>query len=88
MAFWALYKWFAPWRKRPFTNWIKWYRKKLYDDWYNSLSEEDQKLVDEMIMDDKRKEREKLQATIQGINHIMNYIYHKSDGYYFRDFLK
>lgn len=86
MAFWALYKWFAPWRKRSFTNYINWYRGKLYNDWYNSLSEEDQKLVDEMIEEDKRKERKKLQASIQGINYIMNYIYQRTDGYYFGDF--
>ena len=43
MAWYALYKWFIPWRKIPYTNWIKWYRKHLYSEWFKSLTDEEQK---------------------------------------------
>lgn len=49
MAWFALYKWFAPWRKISYVNWISWYKSYLYDTWYGSLSE-----------DDKLKEKERL----------------------------
>ena len=38
MAFSKLYD--KPWFKRPFPNMRYYYRKKLYDDWYNSLTDE------------------------------------------------
>ena len=40
MAWYALYKWFIPWRKTPYVNYISWYKKYLYDEWFKSLSEE------------------------------------------------
>lgn len=43
MAWYALYKWFIPWRKIPYTNWIKWYRKHLYSEWFKSLTDVEQK---------------------------------------------
>lgn len=55
MAWYALYKWFRPWRKIPYVNMIQMYRKHLYDEWYNSLSDEDKKKEDKRIDDLKAK---------------------------------
>ena len=41
MAFWALYKWFSRFRKRPYINYIYWYKRKLFNEWYESLTEEE-----------------------------------------------
>lgn len=43
MAWYALYKWFIPWRKTPYINWINWYKRHLYDEWFSHLSEYEQK---------------------------------------------
>ena len=43
MAWYALYKLFIYFRKIPYTNWIKWYRKHLYSEWFKTLTEEEQK---------------------------------------------
>ena len=40
MAWYALYKWSVPWQKTSCFNWIRWYRKYLYDKWFDNLSEE------------------------------------------------
>ena len=43
MAWYALYKWFAQFRKIPYTNWVNWYKRHLYEKWFNGLSEDEQK---------------------------------------------
>ena len=43
MAWWALYNWFVQFRKTPYDHWIFWYKKYLYDEWFNSLSEDEQR---------------------------------------------
>lgn len=45
MAWYALWKWFIQFRKRPYTNWVVWYSNKLYDEWFDSLTEEQQKKI-------------------------------------------
>lgn len=46
MAWYAIYKWASPFRKRPFeVNWTAWYSEKLYNEWFDSLSEEDQQKI-------------------------------------------
>ena len=42
MAWYSLYKWFISFRKLPYVNIINWYRRFLYEEWFNSLTEEEQ----------------------------------------------
>lgn len=42
MAWYSLYKWFIQFRKSPYINYIQWYKKHLYEEWFNSLSEKEQ----------------------------------------------
>ena len=39
MAWWSLYKWFIQFRTKPYTNYIRWYNQKLFNEWYAGLSE-------------------------------------------------
>lgn len=43
MAWYSLYRWFQPWRKTYYTNYVEWYKKELHRLWFESLSEEEQK---------------------------------------------
>lgn len=47
IAWYALYKWFITFRKKPYTDWVEWYSDKLYLEWYNSLSAEQQNIIKE-----------------------------------------
>lgn len=40
MAFYALYKWYSPWSKRGYPDMIAWYRRKLHEEWLDSLPPE------------------------------------------------
>ena len=66
MAWYALYKWFIPWRKTPYMNYISWYKKYLYDEWFKSLSEEEKKAELDRIQ--RIKEREKKRDLHSDIN--------------------
>ena len=43
MAWYSLYKWFRTFRKRGYINYVSWYKGFLYDKWFESLSEEEQR---------------------------------------------
>ena len=45
MAWYSLYLWFSQFSKRPYTNMISWYKNELHEQWFNSLSKEDQQKV-------------------------------------------
>ena len=41
MAWYALYKWFSPWRNTPYSNYIDWYKRYLHREWLLSLTPEE-----------------------------------------------
>lgn len=57
MAFWALYgkSWY---RRKDIPNMIEWYKKYLYNEWFNSLSEQEQKAEKERVEEENRKREE------------------------------
>lgn len=85
MAWYALYKWFIPWRKTPYINWIIWYKRYLYDEWFNSLSEDEQAVELErkkMIMEKRKRDVQNALAALIGMNAILNrYTYDSISSY-------
>ena len=57
MAWYSLYKWFSPWRKTPYSNYVDWYKKYLHRMWFNSLTEEEKKAYLDKQEEDRRKRR-------------------------------
>lgn len=44
MAWYSLYRWFQPWRKTYYTNYVEWYKKELHRLWFESLSEDEKEI--------------------------------------------
>lgn len=83
MAWYALYKWFIPWRKIKYINRINEHKVYLYDEWFNSLSEEDQQKELNRIEEIRERRRRKVKQTLHTINAVTSYLYNKtSDPYY------
>ena len=57
MAWYSLYKWFSPWRKTPYSNYVDWYKKYLHITWFNSLTEEEKKTYLDKQEEARRKRR-------------------------------
>ena len=57
MGWYALYKWFIQFRRIPYINYINWYRKFLYEEWFRSLSNQEQEA--ELIRQQELKEKKK-----------------------------
>ena len=71
MAWYALYKWFIPWRKTPYINMISMYKRYLYDEWFNSLSEEDQIKVKEIEKRSEEKRKRDLFSSLYMMKHFI-----------------
>lgn len=81
MAWYALYKWFIPWRKTPYINWIIRYKRHLYDEWFDNLPEDEQKAELErqkMIREKRKRDGQNALATLIGMNAILNRYTHDS----------
>ena len=82
MAWYALYKWFIPWRKTPYMNYISWYKKYLYDEWFKSLSEEEKKAELDRIQRIKEREKKRTETARKAINEIFSMAYSMGHGRY------
>lgn len=70
MAFWAMSKHY--WFKRNISNMIIVYKKKIYDDWFNSLPEEKQmKILKEK--EQKKKEAQESFIRLLALTEAMKY---------------
>lgn len=60
MAFYSLYKWYRPWSKIKCPNMILLYRNKLFEDWFKTLTPEQQKIY----LEQREKEKEKRRQSV------------------------
>lgn len=59
MAWYALYKWFRPFRRAPYYNFVVLYKTYLYDEWFKSLTdvEQEQERLRSAMAEARRKQR-------------------------------
>jgi hypothetical protein len=80
MAWMALYKWFIPWRKTNYINEVSWYRGYLYDEWFNSLSEEDKQKELNRIETAKAKRKRDGEQALARLYGVFSYMDHATNG--------
>lgn len=76
MAWYALCKWFIPWRKTPYQDMISCFKKFLYDEWFESLSNEEK----EKIHDLKIKKVQRAEEALVRLGEIYSAMNQKSGG--------
>lgn len=87
MAWYALYRWFKRFSTREYTNWIQWYKKKLYDDWFNSLTKEQQEQVLEVKRLKQEESDRKFKDALATLGWMCGYLNERTHGgldYYMR----
>lgn len=72
MAWEALYKWFSPWRKTPYINWIAWYQEYLAKLWWESLTPEEREKEQKAYEERKQKERDCAVRSLQILANMMS----------------
>lgn len=82
MVWYALYKWFIPWRKTPYMNYISWYKQILYDEWFESLPEEEKKDELDRIQRIKEREKHRMEMAFKTINKVFSMAYSMGNGRY------
>jgi len=75
MGWYSLYRWYRTFRKSPSTNYISWYKQYLYEEWYNSLSEEDKSTEDDRIRRLRDEDNRKLRTALMNIGVMSSMIY-------------
>lgn len=78
MAWYALYKWFRSFRKTPYVDMIQAYRKQLYDEWYNSLTDEQRDHYDEMLRRQREQDKASLDRSFVAMGNIFSHMYNRS----------
>lgn len=78
MAWYALYKWFRPFRTIPYVNMISEYRRYLFEEWYNGLSDEDREIYDRIEREEEEKRKKSLARSFAMIGNVFNHIYNQS----------
>ena len=81
MAWWALYKWFRPFRKIPYINWIQWYCGYLYDVWFESLSDDEKKLELDRIRKRKEKRKRESEQALMSFDMMFNVLNNATHGH-------
>ena len=79
MAFSKLYDKY--WFKKPFPNMRAIYKKKLYDDWYNSLTDEQKEWLRQKEEREKKEHEERMMGLLRAYDKILS----KCGGDYFFD---
>lgn len=74
MAWYSLYKWFIRFSKLTFENQITNFRRYLYDEWYNSLTDEEKERLKELEEAKKREEKRKFDQSMWTLMNIMSVV--------------
>lgn len=67
MAWWSLYKWFIQFKKTSYVNYISWYKRHLYNEWFNNLSTEEQDEEQKRIQKAKEKRERETQRALENL---------------------
>lgn len=74
MAWRSLYYWFKPWSKVYKKSAVVWYSNFLYDEWFNSLTEEQQQRILERRKQREKREEESTRAYISALINMAAFI--------------
>lgn len=75
MGWYSLYKWFRTFRKSPSTNYISWYKHYLYNEWYDSLSDEDKLREDDRVRRLREHEHQRTQDALRALGMMYSMVY-------------
>jgi len=80
MAWYALYKWFIPWRRTGYINGSSWYRKYLYSEWFNALSEADKQKELNRIEELKQKRKRRGEQALKNFGMMLGHVNYATNG--------
>lgn len=80
MAWYALWKWFIPFRKTPYVDMIYEYKKYLHQQWFDSLSAEDQQKVLEYRKARKEKRERDAERSLAQMSALIGWLDERSNG--------
>ena len=80
-----LYKWFIQFRKSSYINWVNRYKRYLYDEWFNGLSDKEQNSElerQQKIKEKRKRDGEMTLARLGALYNMMNNVTHGRMGEY------
>lgn len=80
MGWYSLYRWFIQWSKRPYINRIEWFKQHLYDEWFNSLSENEQRNELQRQADLKQRRKEQCLTALACLGTMYNQLDRSTNG--------